>query len=110
MQGRGDSEAERILALAKEVEAAGAFAIVLESMPAGLGQRITESLCIPTIGIGAGPHCSGQVLVLNDVLGLTHQPPPFAKRYLDLRAGVLRSIRKYTRDVREGLFPERPTE
>lgn len=105
VQGRGDEEAERLLRLAHLVEAAGAFAVVLELMPSELAARITAALRIPTIGIGAGSQCDGQVLVLNDLLGLTEHPPRFARKYLDLRAGVLRSIRKYTRDVREKHFP-----
>lgn len=105
VQGRGPDEAERLLDLARRIEAAGAFAVVLEMIPPELAARITAALRIPTIGIGAGPSCDGQVLVLHDVLGLTEHPPRFARKYLDLRAGVLRALRKYTRDVRERLFP-----
>lgn len=105
VQGRGDDAAERLSALARGVEAAGACAIVLELLARDTATRITRELHIPTIGIGSGIGCDGQVLVLHDLLGISEHPPRFARRYLDMRAGVLRAIRKYTRDVREKLFP-----
>ena len=105
VQGRKQSDAGYLIELAHRIQESGAFAIVLELIPADLAARITSELNIPTIGIGAGVAVDGQVLVVNDLLGLTANPPRFAKKYLDLRAGVLRAVRKYTRDVRERHFP-----
>lgn len=105
IQGRNEEEAERLLCLARKIEEAGAFAIVLELMAEATAHRISESMRVPTIGIGAGAQCDGQVLVINDLLGLTAFPPSFARKYIDLRAGVLRALRKYARDVRERSFP-----
>lgn len=105
VQGRGEIDGTRLLELARKVEAAGAFAIVLELIPSGLAARITAELTIPTIGIGAGAGTDGQVLVMNDLLGLTPDPPRFARKYVDLRAGIVRALRKYGRDVRERSFP-----
>lgn len=105
VQGRHEPDADRLIEIALRVQEAGAFAIVLELMPRDLARRITERLEIPTIGIGAGADCDGQVLVMNDLLGLTEKPPRFAKKYVDMRAGALRGIRKYSRDVRERHFP-----
>ncbi|MBI1291261.1 3-methyl-2-oxobutanoate hydroxymethyltransferase [bacterium] len=105
VQGRDPQDAEHMLRLAQLIEAAGAFAIVLEMIPAPLAERITRALRIPVIGIGAGPQCDGQVIVLHDVIGITEHPPRFARKYLDGRAGILRAFRKYARDVRERSFP-----
>jgi 3-methyl-2-oxobutanoate hydroxymethyltransferase len=105
VQGRDEQGAQHIADYAREVQDAGAFAIVLELMSRDVARAISASLAIPTIGIGAGADCDGQVLVLNDMLGLTDNPPRFVKKYADLRAGVLRAIRKYARDVRERTFP-----
>lgn len=110
VQGRGEDKANRLIELAKMAQDAGAFAIVLELMPRDLARRISESLRIPTIGIGAGNDCDGQVLVMNDLIGLTEKPPRFARKYVDMRAGVLRAVRKYTRDVRERSFPSEENE
>jgi 3-methyl-2-oxobutanoate hydroxymethyltransferase len=97
----------KILALAKAAEKAGCFAIVLELMPSDLAKKISETLTIPTIGIGAGPHCDGQVLVVNDVLGLTEKPAKFVKKYVDLRATMLSAVSEFKRDVESGRFPDR---
>lgn len=105
VQGRQTASADAIAHLSEEIERAGAFAIVLELMERDLARRITASLAIPTIGIGAGTGCDGQVLVMHDLLGLTENPPRFVRQYADLRAGTLRAIRKYARDVREKSFP-----
>lgn len=105
VQGRSPESADRIRRMAVAQQEAGAFAIVLECIPEALAAEITKTLRIPTIGIGAGPACDGQVLVMHDLLGLTASPPPFAKRYANLRAGALRAFRKYGRDVRERLWP-----
>jgi 3-methyl-2-oxobutanoate hydroxymethyltransferase len=87
-------------------EDAGAFSLLLEAIPMGLAKRITEELSIPTIGIGAGPHCDGQVLVLHDVLGLFDRfLPRFAKRYTDLRGEALKAIINYKEEIEKGIFP-----
>jgi 3-methyl-2-oxobutanoate hydroxymethyltransferase len=105
VQGRKD-QAERILEDAHAVQEAGAFAIVLEGIPAKLAARITEMLEIPTIGIGAGPSCDGQVLVIHDILGLCEKySPKFVKRYADLGPVITEAARQYVSDVKEGLFP-----
>lgn len=105
VQGRKEEEAERLIDLALKIQQAGAFAIVLELIPSELATRITKALAIPTIGIGAGVHCDGQVIVLHDLIGITEHPPKFVRKYMDSRAGILRAVRKYTRDVRERTFP-----
>ena len=110
VQGRGaGSQAggrDRVLADAKAVEAAGAFSVVLEGIPRALAAEITANLSIPTIGIGAGPDCDGQVLVLHDVLGLTPNLYKFAKAYADLRGQVVDALAAYAQDVRTGSFPD----
>jgi 3-methyl-2-oxobutanoate hydroxymethyltransferase len=106
VQGKTADSAEQLLRDARAVEAAGAFAIVLEAVPRGLAARITRELRIPTIGIGAGPDCDGQILVLNDLLGLSFgQTPKFARQYADVREVVARAVRGYSDDVRRGDFP-----
>ena len=95
-----------MLADAKAVEAAGAFSVVLEGIPRALAAEITANLSIPTIGIGAGPDCDGQVLVLHDVLGLTPNLYKFAKAYADLRGQVVDALAAYAQDVRTGSFPD----
>jgi 3-methyl-2-oxobutanoate hydroxymethyltransferase len=97
---------DRLLADAKAVEAAGAFSVVLEGIPRDLAAEITASLAIPTIGIGAGPECDGQVLVLHDVLGLTPSLYKFAKAYADLRTETIGALAAYAREVRTGAFPD----
>jgi 3-methyl-2-oxobutanoate hydroxymethyltransferase len=105
VQGKTESEIERLLGDARALEEAGVFAMVLEGMPADAARRITESVGVPTIGIGAGPHCDGQVLVVNDMLGLTDRPPKFVKRYADLRDAMREAFAAYRDDVRNGRFP-----
>ncbi len=106
VQGKSADAARQVERDARAVEAAGAFAIVLESMPRDLAARITENLRIPTIGIGAGPDCDGQVLVIHDLLGLTSgHLPKFARRYADLAAEITRAATEYCDDVRSGSFP-----
>jgi 3-methyl-2-oxobutanoate hydroxymethyltransferase len=104
VQGRGDGS-EAVLAAAKAVEDAGAFAVVLELIPADLAREITCSISIPTIGIGAGPHCDGQVQVLHDILGLTPLKLKHAKIYLDGNEAIRRAIQTYADEVRSGAFP-----
>jgi len=106
VQGRSDEAAERILSDARALEEAGAFAIVLEGIPSPLGQRVTEALTIPTIGIGAGPHCDAQVLVIQDVLGLsTERIAKFVKQYAQLGPEIEAAVRRFDEDVRAGAFP-----
>ena len=106
VQGKTPDAAERLLRDARAVEAAGAFSIVLEAVPRELAARITRELRIPTIGIGAGPDCDGQVLVLHDMIGLTFgEPPKFARRYAKVGEEILRAAREYCEDVRGGRFP-----
>jgi 3-methyl-2-oxobutanoate hydroxymethyltransferase len=106
VQGRTEDEAEAVLADAVAVEEAGAYAIVLEGIPSELAARITERLAIPTIGIGAGPSCDGQVLVCNDLLGMDLAfAPKFVKRYARLEETVVGAVRSYVDEVRAGVFP-----
>ncbi|SFS01314.1 3-methyl-2-oxobutanoate hydroxymethyltransferase [Dyella sp. OK004] len=106
IQGREQEAAERLLVEAKAVEAAGADLLVLEGIPTSLGERITKAVGIPTIGIGAGPHCDGQVLVLQDMLGITPgKRPKFSKDFLAGRDSVAAAIAAYAEDVRSGAFP-----
>lgn len=105
-QGKTTDAAERILLEAIALEQAGAFSIVLEHIPSNLAQEITQKLAIPTIGIGAGFHCDGQVLVTSDILGLSAWQPPFAKTYTNLQQIITQAVQQYCTDVREGKFPE----
>jgi 3-methyl-2-oxobutanoate hydroxymethyltransferase len=107
VQGRTEEAARRLLDDASSLEKAGAFALVLEGIPADLGREVTEGLQIPTIGIGAGPHCDGQVLVITDLLGLGPGPyPKFVKPYADLREVIGEAVRAFARDVEAGTFPD----
>ena len=106
VQGKTPGTAEQVLRDARSVEAAGAFAIVLEALPRELAAEITGSVRIPTIGIGAGPDCDGQVLVLHDMLGLTFQErPKFARRYANVGEVISQAVREYCADVQSGSFP-----
>jgi len=106
VQGKTAGGAEQLLRDARAVEAAGAFAIVLEGIPRELAAEITKSVRIPTIGIGAGPDCDGQILVLHDLLGLTFQEPPkFARRYANVGEAISQAVRQYCADVQAGSFP-----
>ncbi len=106
-QGRTAEKAERLYEDALALEAAGCFAIVLEAVPAPVAARVTEALELPTIGIGAGAQCDGQVLVWHDLLGLyAGKAPRFVKRYADLAGEAKRALEAYVDDVREGRFPE----
>ncbi len=107
VRGKQDNEAEQICAEAKDVEADGAFSLVLESVPEALARRITDELRIPTIGIGAGKYCDGQVLVINDLLGLsTIRKPKFVKQYAELAPVIRDAAREYVREVRARTFPD----
>lgn len=104
-QGKTEETGEKILLEAIALEEAGAFSIVLEHIPAQLALQITQKLTIPTIGIGAGPHCDGQVLVTSDLLGLSERLPPFAKTYANLRETIAQAVQNFSQDVRERKFP-----
>jgi len=106
VQGREQEQARRILADALAIEQAGAFALVLEGIPGPLAEEITARLTIPTIGIGAGVHCDGQVLVIHDILGLCDKySPKFVKRYADISTTIASAVNNYVRDVKSGAFP-----
>jgi 3-methyl-2-oxobutanoate hydroxymethyltransferase len=105
-QGRTAAKAQRLHADARALEAAGCFAVVLEAVPAPVADRITEALMVPTIGIGAGPGCDGQVLVWHDLLGLSdRRPARFVRRYAEVGDEIRRALEAYARDVRTGAFP-----
>lgn len=106
VQGKTEESAKRLTEEAHIVEDAGAFSLLIEAIPMGLAKKITEELSIPTIGIGAGPYCDGQVLVLHDVIGLFERfLPRFAKRYANLGDEALNAIRVYKEEVEKGIFP-----
>jgi len=106
VQGRSEEAAQQVLRDARAVESAGAFSIVLESLPREVAARVTAELNIPTIGIGAGPDCDGQVLVINDMLGLTNgHTPKFARRYANLGEIIARAATEFCDDVHSGRFP-----
>jgi 3-methyl-2-oxobutanoate hydroxymethyltransferase len=107
IQGKEDAAANRIREDARMIEDAGAFSVVLECVPASLAEKITKALSIPTIGIGAGAGCDGQVLVINDMLGMFERfTPKFVKRYCNLNAQMKDSVRQYIDEVKKGKFPD----
>lgn len=105
VQGKTESDVERLINDARSLEDAGIFALVLEGMPSETARRITEAISVPTIGIGAGPQCDGQVMVLNDLLGLTERPPKFAKKYTDLRSTLQQTFATFKEEVETAKFP-----
>src|SRR6202158_566638 len=106
VQGKTTDSAEQLLRDARAVEAASAFAVVLEAVPRELAAQINRELPIPTIGIGAGPDCDGQILVVHDLLGLTfNQTPKFARQYANVGEVISNAVRSYCEDVRSGAFP-----
>jgi 3-methyl-2-oxobutanoate hydroxymethyltransferase len=106
VQGKNEQQREKLMADAKAVERAGAFAVVLEAIPMNLARDISRCLSIPTIGIGAGMHCDGQVLVINDVLGISGQfRPKFVKQYIQGEQMVEQAVKEFISDVREDKFP-----
>jgi 3-methyl-2-oxobutanoate hydroxymethyltransferase len=106
MQGRGDEQAQSILGGARALADAGAYAIVIENVPSSLAAAITQAISIPTIGIGAGPSCDGQVMVMHDLLGLDPEwSPRFARRYAELGKEAITAFERYVADVRAGDFP-----
>lgn len=108
LQGKTEEDASHMAEDAKLLESIGCFSIVLEKIPAGLAQRITKSISIPTIGIGAGPQCDGQVLVLHDMLGLFEDfTPKFVKKYAHLGDEIRRAVKHYKEEVKKGIYPDR---
>jgi len=106
VQGRTEESRQRVLDDARAVESAGAFAVVLEGVPVDLAQELTAELAIPTIGIGAGMHCDGQVLVMHDLLGLTDWTPSFVKQYANLGAIASQAARSFAEEVGNAKFPD----
>ncbi len=105
LMGKKVELAEKIIEDAKALEDAGAFAVVIEFTVAEVARIITEKLSIPTICIGSGPWCDGQVLVIHDILGLSEEIPPFAKKYIDLSKIIREAVGSYVKEVRDGIFP-----
>jgi 3-methyl-2-oxobutanoate hydroxymethyltransferase len=105
VQGR-DEKADEIIRDAKDLEAAGAFAVVLEAVPAELGRKVTAGVSIPTIGIGAGPDCDAQVLVWHDFLGITERVPKFVKKYANLGEEIKEAARAFAAEVAAGTYPD----
>ncbi|MGH2692251.1 MAG: 3-methyl-2-oxobutanoate hydroxymethyltransferase [Actinomycetota bacterium] len=107
VQAKTDEAAERLLAAALQLDKSGIFSMVLEGIPSEVARRVTESVGVPTIGIGAGPHCDGQVLVVNDMLGIGGgKYPKFVKPYANLREEIIRAARAFADDVEAGTFPD----
>jgi 3-methyl-2-oxobutanoate hydroxymethyltransferase len=107
VQGKTEEDARRLLDHAHALEKTGVFSLVLEGIPAGLARQVTDTVSVPTIGIGAGPHCDGQVLVLTDLLGLgAGQYPKFAKPYADLRGAIKKAVSTFREEVEAGVFPD----
>jgi 3-methyl-2-oxobutanoate hydroxymethyltransferase len=106
IQGRTEEAANRLIEEARALQDAGAFSLLMEGVPMDLARKITESISVPTIGIGAGPYCDGQVLVLHDVIGLFERfVPKFVKRYADTRGIVLEALKQYKSEVEDSTFP-----
>jgi 3-methyl-2-oxobutanoate hydroxymethyltransferase len=106
LQGKGLGDARRLLGEAKGLEEAGAFGLLIECIPDGLAQVISETITIPTVGIGAGVHCDGQVLVSHDLLGMFDKfTPKFVKKYADLSPIIKKSIQQYNTEVKTGSYP-----
>jgi 3-methyl-2-oxobutanoate hydroxymethyltransferase len=106
VQGRGEDAADKILSDARVLEQAGAFCIVLEAIPPDVAARVTAALTVPTIGIGAGPACDGQVLVCTDLLGMSRgRSPKFTKRFAEVGDAIVGAMREYVAEVRSGAFP-----
>ncbi len=106
VQGKSEQEKEYIYKSAKKIEEAGAFSLVLECVPEDLAKDITQELNIPTIGIGAGKYCDGQVLVFHDILGCFEWAPKFVKKYTNLRKVAIEAIKNFSKEVKAGVFPE----
>lgn len=106
VRAKEEAEAQKLLDDARFLEEAGAFSVVMEKIPAALAKKVTDNINIPTIGIGAGPHCDGQVLVVHDMLGMTHEfSPKFLRRYLNLYDEITGAVQQYVQDVKSVDFP-----
>lgn len=106
VRAKEEAEAEKLIEDAKLLEELGAFSVVMEKIPAQLAKKVTENISIPTIGIGAGPHCDGQVLVVHDMLGMTHEfKPKFLRQYLNLYEDITKAVGQYVSDVKSVDFP-----
>jgi len=106
VQGKTEEAAKKLLDEARIIEDAGAFSLLLEAIPMNLAKKITEKLLIPTIGIGAGPYCDGQVLVLHDVIGMFERfVPKFVKQYANLKDDALNAVKSYREEIEKGIFP-----
>ena len=105
--GKTESEEEQLLRDAKALEEAGVFSIVIENVYSSIAKKITDSVSVPTICIGAGPYCDGQILVIHDLLGLSDFRPYFAKAYIDLKEIISKAVSEYVREVKEGKFPSK---
>lgn len=106
VQGRTEEAAKYLLEESKKLEEAGIFSLVLEAIPWKVAKKITETISVPTIGIGAGPYCDGQVLVTYDMLGYFDFKAKFVKRYLNLKSQILKAVQEYNKEVRNGIFPD----
>ena len=107
VQGKNEETARKLIQDAKQLEEAGAFSIVLECLPAAVGKLVTEQVSIPTIGIGAGPYCDAQVLVIHDVLGIFDKfTPKFVKKYAELNGQIVNALNAYAQEVEDGTFPD----
>lgn len=107
VRGANREEAKGIVADALNLESAGVFGVILECIPQDLARMITEKLGVPTIGIGAGPHCDGQILVFHDLVGYSNgYQPKFVKKYADLQAVISQAVRRYAEEVKRGVFPD----
>jgi 3-methyl-2-oxobutanoate hydroxymethyltransferase len=107
VQGSDLEKAKKLIEDAKALNEAGVFSIVLECVPFQLAQKITEIVSVPTIGIGAGPHCDGQVLVIHDLLGFSDRVPKFVKKYASFKGEMEKAVENYVAEVKEGKFPQR---
>jgi len=108
VQGKTEQAAKKLIEEAHTVEDAGAFSLLLEAIPMNLAKKITAELSIPTIGIGAGPHCDGQILVLHDVIGLFERfVPKFVKQYANVKEDALKAVRGYREEIEKGIFPSK---
>jgi 3-methyl-2-oxobutanoate hydroxymethyltransferase len=105
VQGKEKGDADKIMKQASDLSNAGAFSIVIECVPEQLAKNITETVECPTIGIGAGPHCKGQVLVLHDLIGLSEKTPSFVKPYNNIKQSISKAVDEFKNDVKEGRFP-----
>jgi 3-methyl-2-oxobutanoate hydroxymethyltransferase len=107
VQAKTDEAAERLLAAALQLDKSGIFSLVLEGIPTDVAKRVTDAMSVPTIGIGAGPHCDGQVLVINDMLGIGGgKYPKFVKPYANLREEITGAVRQFATEVEDGRFPD----